>query len=95
MNKATEVPTVWNQLAEAMYLKDSPTAEVKLSEHACFSFGRFQNSVGLPEIARPITGQDGFLVALQLKAIPLSSNSSGGRRYRVVLILSVESVQLT
>jgi AraC family transcriptional regulator len=70
MNRATEVPTVWNQLAEAMYLKDSPTAKVKLSEHASFSFGRFQSSEGLPEIARPITGEKGFIVALQLKAIP-------------------------
>ena len=32
MNTSTQVPTVWNQLAETMYLKDSPTAEVKLSE---------------------------------------------------------------
>jgi len=70
MNRATEVLTVWKKLAEAMYLKDSPAAEVKLSEHASCSFGRFQSSEGLPEIARPISGEKGFIVALQLKAIP-------------------------
>lgn len=70
MDRASEVPTVWNQLAETMHLKDAPTANVKLSEHASFSFGRFQSSAGLPEISRPITGQKGFIVALQLKPIP-------------------------
>jgi hypothetical protein len=28
MNTGTQVPTVWNQLAEAMYLKDSLTARL-------------------------------------------------------------------
>ena len=27
MKMATEVPTIWNQLPEAMYLKNSPTAD--------------------------------------------------------------------
>ncbi len=70
MDKSIQVPTVWNQLAEAMYLKDSPTAEVRLSECALFRFGRFQSSEGLPEIARPVVGERGHIVALQLKAIP-------------------------
>src|ERR1700759_2913926 len=64
------VPTLWNRLAEAMHLKDSLTAEVTLFEHASFSFGRVKSSEGLPEIARPIAGERGYLVALQLKAIP-------------------------
>jgi AraC family transcriptional regulator len=64
---ATEVSTIWNQLAEAIYLKNSPTAEVKLSEDVSFSFGRFQRSDGLPEIARPVAGEEGFIAALQLK----------------------------
>jgi AraC-like DNA-binding protein len=80
MNRAIEVPTVWNRLAEAMYLKDSPTAEVKLSGHASFSFGRFRSSEGLPEIARPIAGEKGFLVALQLKAIPFIEQFFGMRK---------------
>jgi len=70
MNTASQVPTVWNQLAEAMFLKDSLTAQVKLSEHASFSFGRVMSSEGLPEIARPIAGEKGFIVPLQLRAIP-------------------------
>jgi len=80
MNTAPRAPTVWNQLAEAMYLKDSPTAQVKLSEHTSFSFGRVQSSEGLPEIARPITGEKGFLVALQLKAIPFIEQFFGRRK---------------
>lgn len=70
MNTSSQVPTVWNQLAEAMYLKDSPKAQVTLSEHASSPFARVQSSEGLPEIARPIVKEDGFIVALQLKAIP-------------------------
>jgi AraC family transcriptional regulator len=54
MNTSTPVPTVWNNLAETMYLKDSPTAQVKLSELGSFSFGRAQSTEGLPEIARQI-----------------------------------------
>ncbi|WP_263357774.1 helix-turn-helix domain-containing protein [Acidicapsa ligni] len=70
MDQSREVPTVWNQLAEAMYLKDSPTAEVRLSEAASFSFGRLQSSQGLLEVARPVVGERGYIIALQLKAIP-------------------------
>lgn len=70
MSTANQVPTVWNQLAEAMYLKDSLTAQVTLSEHASSPFARVQSSKGLPEIARPIVKENGFIVALQLKAIP-------------------------
>ena len=91
MNTANQVPTVWNQLAEAMYLKDSLTAKVTLSEHASSSFARVQSSKGLPEIARPIVRREGFYSCLATKSHTLSSsNSSEGRRYRVVLILSVE-----
>ena len=80
MNSATKVPTVWSQLAENMYLKDSPTAEVRLSEHASFSFGRFQSSDGLPEIARPVVGERGYIVALQLKAIPFIEQFFGSKK---------------
>jgi AraC-like DNA-binding protein len=80
MNSATEVPNIWNRLAEAMFLKDCPSAEVKLSEHASFSFGRFQSSEGLPEIARPIVGEKGFIVALQLKAIPFIEQFFGNKK---------------
>jgi AraC family transcriptional regulator len=80
MNRSTEVPTVWNQLAENMYLKDSPTAEVRLSELASFSFGRLQSSRGLLEVARPVVGERGYLVALQLKAIPFIEQFLGNKK---------------
>jgi AraC family transcriptional regulator len=80
MNTATEVPTLWNRLAEAMHLKDSPAAEVTLSEHASFLFGRVKSSEGLPEIARPIAGEKDYLVALQLKAIPFIEQFFGRKK---------------
>lgn len=63
-----------------MYLKDSATAGVTLSEHALFSFGRFQSSYGLPEIARPVVGEQGYIVALQLKAIPFIEQFFGNKK---------------
>jgi len=80
MNRSREVPTVWNQLAETMYLKDSPTAEVKLCELASFSFGRFQSSHGLLDIARPVVGERGYIVALQLRAIPFIEQFLGKKK---------------
>jgi hypothetical protein len=80
MDRSREVPTVWNQLAETMYLKDSPTAEVKLSEVTSFSFDRVQSSQGLLEVARPIVGERGYIVALQLKAIPFIEQFLGNRK---------------
>ncbi|MGA9670600.1 MAG: AraC family transcriptional regulator [Terracidiphilus sp.] len=77
---ATRVPTLWNELAETMHLKGSPTAEVTLSEPASFSFGRVKSSKGLPEIARPIAGEQGYLVALQLKAIPFIEQFFGNKK---------------
>jgi AraC-like DNA-binding protein len=63
-----------------MYLKDSPTAEVKLSELASFSFGKFQSSEGLPEVARPVVGERGYIVAVQLKAIPFIEEFFGNKK---------------
>jgi len=80
MNTATEVPTVWNQLAETMYLKDSPAAEVTLSELALFSFARLQSTEGLSKIARPIAGELGYIVVLQLKAIPFIEQFFGRKK---------------
>lgn len=64
------IPTIWNQLAETMYLKDSLTAKVTVSEHVSSPFARLQSSTGLPDVARPIVREEGFIVAVQLKAIP-------------------------
>jgi AraC family transcriptional regulator len=80
MDMSTQVPTVWNQLAETMYLKDSPTAEVRLSELGSFSFGRFQSSEGLPEIARPVVGERGYITVLQLKTIPFLEQFLGNKK---------------
>lgn len=80
METSIEVPTIWNQLAENMYLKDSPTAEVRLSELASFSFGRVQSSEGLPEFSPPLVGERGYIVALQLKAIPFLEQFFGRKK---------------
>ncbi len=80
MDTATEVPTVWSQLAETLYLRDSPTAEVRLSERASFSFGRIQSTVGLPEITRPVVGERGHIVVLQLKPIPFIEQFFGKKK---------------
>ncbi len=45
-----------------------------------FSFGRFQSTEGLPEIARPIAGERGYIVALQLKAIPFIEQFLGKKK---------------
>jgi hypothetical protein len=80
MNRATEVRTVWNQLAEAMCLKTSSTAEVKSSELASFSFGRFQSSGGLPEIASRSEERKGLTVAAGWQGGRISSRSLARRR---------------
>jgi AraC family transcriptional regulator len=80
MNTATVIPSVWNQLAETMYLKDSAAADVWLSERASFRFGRLRSSEGLAEIARPIVGELGHIVVLQLKAIPFLEQFLGRKK---------------
>lgn len=80
MGTTVEVPAVWNKLAENMYLKDSPTAEIKLSELASFTFGRLQTTQGLPDIARPMVGERGYIIALQLKALPFVEHFLGKKR---------------
>ena len=80
MHTIAEVPTVWNQLAETMYLKDSAKAEVWLSERASFRFARLRSSEGLLEVARPIVGERGYIVVLQLKAIPFLEQFLGKKK---------------
>jgi AraC family transcriptional regulator len=77
---AVEVPAVWNKLAENMYLKDSPSAEIKLSELASFTFGRLHTSEGLPDIARPMVGERGYIIALQLKVLPFVEHFEGKKK---------------
>src|SRR5271154_5385862 len=80
MNSSTEIPIVWNQLAEGMYLKDLDTAKVELSELSSFSFGRFQIDEGLPDIARPAVCEPGYVIALQLKAVPFVEHFVGRKK---------------
>jgi AraC family transcriptional regulator len=80
MNTATKIPTVWAQLADTLYLRDSPTADFRLSERAAFSFGRIRSTVGLPEITQPVIGEHGHIVVLQLKPIPFIEQFFGKRR---------------
>lgn len=80
MAAATEVPTVWGQLADTLYLRDSPTAGVRLSERASFSFGRIQSTEGLPEISQPVVGESGHIVVLQLKPIVFIQQFFGKKR---------------
>jgi AraC family transcriptional regulator len=80
MKTSIAVPVIWNQLAENFYLKDSPTAEVRLSELTLLSFGRVQSSEGLPELVPRLIGEHGYLIALQLKAIPFLEQFFGNRK---------------
>jgi AraC family transcriptional regulator len=73
------IPTLWNRLAENMYLNSLPTAEVRIS-NASFSFARVKSDQGLPDVARPITGESGYLVALQLATIPYIEQFFGKRK---------------
>jgi AraC family transcriptional regulator len=80
MDASLEVPTIWNNLAENMYLKDSPTAGVTLSELASFSFARVYSTEGLPEMGRTTFGERGYIVALQLKTIPFLEEFLCGKK---------------
>ena len=79
MDTSARIPAFWNRFAENMYLKDLPTAEVRLSERSMFRFGRFKSNEGLPEISRGSGGPSDYLVALQLKAIPYIEQFFGTR----------------
>jgi AraC-like DNA-binding protein len=80
MDTATKIPTVWTQLADTLYLRDSPTADFRLSERAAFSFGRIRSTVGLPDITQSVIGERGHIVVLQLKPIPYIEQFFGKRR---------------
>lgn len=74
------IPNLWNQLADNMYFNALPTAEVRISDVAPSSFARLKSGEGLPEIARPLTGESGYLVALQLANIPYIEQFFGKRK---------------
>jgi AraC-like DNA-binding protein len=80
MGTMGRIPNLWNQLADNMYFNALPTAEVTISDVAPFSFARLKSGEGLPEIARPLTGESGYIVALQLAAIPYIEQFFGRRK---------------
>ncbi len=51
-----------------------------MSERASFRFGRFRSSEGLPDVARPVVGERGYIVALQLKSIPFIEQFFGNKK---------------
>ena len=80
MDAIQGMPTVWNQLADNMYFNAMPTAQVRISDVRPFSFAQLKSGEGLPEIARPLTGESGYIVALQLAAIPYIEQFLGKRK---------------
>jgi AraC family transcriptional regulator len=80
MDSGANLPTVWDQLAEAMYLKSSATAEMKISQFAPFSFARVRSKCGLPEPSRPIVGEKGYIVVIQLEPICFVEEFLGPKR---------------
>jgi AraC family transcriptional regulator len=80
MEPITDVPTVWNSLAEAMHMKDSPDVEVGVSEFAPFSFARVHCKYGLPDLTSPVVGETGHIVALQLKPMSFVEEFVGKKR---------------
>ena len=68
-----ESPPSGTNSPKSMYLKDSPSADLRLSKRASFSFARFQSTEGLPEIARPVVGERGF----EDKGMRIDENAAG------------------
>lgn len=79
MDMAASVPNFWNLLSESMHLTDVPPAELGLSPLSPL-FGRVQSDEGLPEITRGSGGSSGYIVALQLRAIPFIEQFLGKKR---------------
>ena len=80
MDMIRRFPTIWDRLADNMYFNALPTAEVRISDAEPFSFAQLRSGEGLPEIARPLTGEGGYIVALQLSAIPYIEQFFGKRK---------------
>lgn len=79
MDTIRGIPTLWKRLAATMYAEHLATAELRISD-ASYAFARFKTNEGLPEVAQPITGERGYLVALQLATIPYIEQFLGRRK---------------
>jgi len=76
---ANSVPSFWNLFSEGMHLIDVPSAKLSLSPLSPV-FGRVQADEGLPEVTRGSGGPSGYMVALQLRAIPFIEQLLGRKR---------------
>ncbi len=79
MDKATRVPGFWDIFSEKLNLKDIPSAELRLSPLSPL-FGKVQADEGLPEISRGSGGPSGYMVTLQLRAIPFAEQFLGSKK---------------
>jgi AraC family transcriptional regulator len=80
MDTSAKVPAFWNRFTENLYLRNSSTAKVRISDRSMFRFGRVQSSEGLPEITRGSGFPSDYLVTLQLKAIPFLEQFLGAKK---------------
>ncbi|AXC14527.1 Transcriptional regulator, AraC family [Acidisarcina polymorpha] len=80
MDTSAKVPAFWNRFTENMYLRNSITAKVRISDRSMFRFGRVGSSEGLPEITRASGLPSDYLVTLQLKAIPFLEQFLGAKK---------------
>jgi AraC family transcriptional regulator len=80
MDTSAKVPAFWNRFTENLYLRNSSTAKVRISDRSLFRFGRVQSSEGLPEITRGSGFPSDYLVTLQLKAIPFLEQFLGAKK---------------
>jgi AraC family transcriptional regulator len=80
MDTSAKVPDFWNRFTENLYVKDLPTAKVRISERSMFRFARLQSNEGLPEVTRGSGLPSDYLVTLQLKAIPFIEQFLGAKK---------------
>jgi AraC family transcriptional regulator len=80
MDAFANLPTVWSQLAENMYLESSPTAEIKISEFSPYSFARVRSNTGISTPSRPIVGEQGYILIVQLRPICFIEEFLGRKR---------------
>jgi AraC family transcriptional regulator len=74
------IPTFWGQFAKGMYVKETPSAKLVVSQFAPFSFGRISSEEGLPAVTRGEVAARDYMVAIQLANIPTIEEFLGNRR---------------
>lgn len=79
MDTVSPIPSLWGKLAEVLYLRDMPTAVIDLPERTSFSYGRIQSD-GLLDRSRPLLGEQGHIVVLQLKPLTFIEQFLGRKK---------------